>query len=163
VTTVYGGGSHLTIGQGYGSLVFHGGKGTAVIGGVSGGETVMAGAGNITLTGGSFGTDFTAGTGSATVMLGTSGGTVTFGSGATLVNEASYGTVDVYDFNSGQGGGSDTITGFKAGTDRLMFNGVSVVGNTEQNGSTYLTLSDGTHVDLAGVGTMLTTALTPHG
>jgi hypothetical protein len=161
VTTVFGGGGQLTMSQGYGNLVFTGGKGAAVLGGTFGGETVTAGAGNMTLAGGGGGTQFTAGTGSATVTLAPAGGTVTFGSGATMVTEAGWGSADVYDFNAGHGGGSDTITGFKAGYDSLVFNGVSITGNTSHNGSTYLTLSDGTHVQLAGTA-VLTQALTAH-
>ena len=46
--------------------------------------------------------------------------------------------------------GTDSITGFRSGTDELNFNGVSVTGSTVQNGSTLLTLSDGTRVDLVG-------------
>jgi hypothetical protein len=162
VTTVFGGGGQLTMNQGYGNLVFTGGKGADVLGGTFGGETVTAGAGNMTLMGGGSGTVFTAGAGSANVTMGTSGGNVTFGSGATLVNEAGWGSADVYDFNAGHGGGSDTITGFKAGYDSLVFNGVNVVGNTSQNGSTLLTLSDGTHVNLVGTSSVLTSALTVH-
>jgi hypothetical protein len=162
VTTVFGGAGQLTMSQGYGNLVFVGGKGADVLGGTAGGETVTAGAGNMTLTGGGSGTQFTAGTGSATVNMGTSGGTVTMGSGATLVNEASWGSANVYDFDAGHGGGSDTITGFKAGYDSLNFNGVSVTSNTSSGGSTYLTLSDGTHVQLGGTQSVLTQALTLH-
>ena len=152
-TTVYGGAGTLTEAMGAGNLVFVGGSGNAVLTGTYGAETVTAGAGNITLNGGNSGTDFVAGSGQASVQLSPGGGAVTFGSGAAIITEASYGAADIYTFNAGQGGGSDTITGFRAGTDKLVFSGVSVTGSIVAGGVTNLTLSDGTHLTLAGVTT----------
>jgi hypothetical protein len=151
VTSVYGGGGTLTIGSGgYGTLNFYGGRGAANIGMLHGAETVAAASGNLTLGGGTAGTVFTAGSGSASVTLQASGGLITFGSGAASITESQYGQAVIYDFNAGHGGGTDSITGFRSGTDELNFNGVSVTGSTVQNGSTLLTLSDGTRVDLVG-------------
>ena len=150
-TTIYGGGGTLTQQAASGDVLFIGGKGAAILGGTTGGETVRAGAGNITLQGGEAGTVFFAGTGSATALLTTGGATVTFGSGPSSVTEAGWGNADIYDFNAGHGGGSDTIAGFRAGTDSLVFGGVTVTANLSQNGSTLLTLSDGTHVTLLDV------------
>ncbi len=154
VTTVYGGAGSLSEVKGYGNLDVIGGKGTANIGGTYNAETVIAGAGNMTLQGGNAGTVFTAGSGSASVALTSGGGTVTFGSGATSVVEAGWGGADVFQFNHGHGGGSDTITGFKVGVDSLVFNGVGVTSNVSSGGSTNLTLSDGTHLCLAGVASL---------
>ncbi len=154
VTTIYGGAGTVTQGAGTGNLVFIGGRGAANLGGTGGMETVTAGAGNITLQGGSAGTDFTAGTGSATANLTSGGGTVTFGAGATSVVEAGWGNAVTYDFDSLHGGGSDIITGYRVGTDQLVFNGVTVTGDVSQGGSTKLTLSDGTHLSLVGVASL---------
>jgi hypothetical protein len=57
----------------------------------------------------------------------------------------------VYDFAAGCGGGTDVITGFRAGVDSLVFQGVSVAGESVGSGSTSLVLSDGTHVTLVGL------------
>jgi hypothetical protein len=149
-TTVYGGSGLLTEGMGSGNLVFVGGSGNAVLAGTYGAETVTAGAGNITLNGGNAGTNFVAGLGHATVQLSPGGGAVTFGGGAASITEASYGAADIYTFTAGQGGGSDTITGFRAGTDTLVFQGVSVAGSTTAGGVTSMILSDGTHLTLSG-------------
>ncbi len=158
VTTVYGGAGALTeAASGSGNLEVIGGRGTANIGGTYNAETVVAGAGNMTLQGGNAGTVFIAGSGAASVALTTGGGSVTFGSGAASVTEAAWGGADVYQFNHGHGGGSDTITGFKVGVDSLVFNGVSVKSEVSAGGSTNLTLTDGTHLCLAGV-----TSLTLH-
>ena len=151
VTTVYGGAGALTEAQGCGNFSVIGGSGTAVIGGTYAAETVTAGAGNMTLQGGNSGTVFTAGSGSAVVALTSGGGTVTFGSGSASITEAGWGHADIYQFTAGEGGGHDTITGFKSGTDSLVFHGVSVTADVSSGGSTNLTLSDGTHVCLAGV------------
>jgi hypothetical protein len=150
-TTIHGGGGTLTQAPGAGNLVFIGGKGGASLGGTYGAETVQAGAGNITLQGGDSGTCFTAGSGSASVTLTSAGATIVFGSGASAITEAAWGSADIYAFDAGHGGGSDTIAGFRPGTDSLTFNGVTIASNTVQNGATLLTLSDGTHVTLLGV------------
>ena len=151
VTSVYGGAGALTMAQGSGNLWLVGGRGTAVIGGTYNAETVTAGAGNMTLCGGGAGTVFTAGSGSALVNLTSAGATVTFGSGASTITETSWGGPDIYQFNQGHGGGNDTITGFKTGVDSLVFHGVSVKSEVSSGGNTNLTLSDGTHLCLAGV------------
>lgn len=151
VISVQGGGGSFVQTDGYGNLVFTGGLGTASLGGVSGGETVTAGAGNISLVGGGAGTHFTAGSGHDQATLMTSGGTVEFGTGTAAINEAGYGAAVTYDFVSGHGGGNDTITGFRIGTDQMSFQGVGVASSTETGGSTLMTLTDGTQVTLVGV------------
>lgn len=154
LVTIQGGSGTVTQGTGYGNLVFVGGTGSAKLGGLSGSETVTAGAGNISLTGGATGTVFTAGSGNATVNLTNAGGVVTFGSGATSITEAGYGQSVIFDFASGHGGGNDTITGFRAGTDHLDLQGVTMSAETITGGSALVTLSDGTHLTLAGLTVM---------
>lgn len=155
VTTVFGGAGSIREGQGYGNLDFVGGSGSANLGGVFGGETVAAGSGNLTLVGGTGGTNFAAyagrGDALASVTLEPAGGHITFGTGATEVTQAGYGQAVVYDFVAGFGGGTDVITGFRAGVDSLVFQGVSVASESVGGGTTSLVLSDGTHITLVGV------------
>jgi hypothetical protein len=79
-----------------------------------------------------------------------SGGVVEFGSGTTNVQEAGWGSADIFKFVAGHGGGTDTITGFREGTDSLVFSGLSVASESVSGGSTTLALSDNTSVLLAG-------------
>jgi hypothetical protein len=151
VISVQGGGGTYAQTAGYGNLLFTGGNGTASLGGVSGSETVTAGAGNISLVGGGAGTRFVAGSGHDQATLMASGGTVEFGTGTAAITEAGYGAAVTYDFVSGHGGGNDTITGFRVGTDQMSFQGVSVASSTETGGSTLMTLTDGTQITLVGV------------
>ncbi len=151
VITVQGGGGLVTQAPGYGNLVFNGGRGAASLGGVSGIENVTAGSGNMTLVGGGGGTRFTAGSGSAQATLTRAGGTVVFGTGQAAITEAGSGGAVTYDFVAGHGGGSDTITGFRVGTDQMSFQGVNVTSDVVNAGSTIMTLSDGTHVTFVGV------------
>ena len=76
------------------------------------------------------------------------------GGGSTAVTEAGYGQAVIYDFAAGSGRGNDVISGFQTGTDQLVFQGVTVAGQTASGGSTMLVLSDGTHVTLVGVGSV---------
>ena len=94
---------------------------------------------------------FLAGKGKATLALTPGSASVTFGAGQTNVQVAGYGAADTFNFMHGLGGGTDVIASFRFGTDRLAFIGVSVKSTQVSNGGTALTLSDGTHVQLAGV------------
>ncbi len=68
-----------------------------------------------------------------------------------MIQEAAYGNADMFEFVAGHGGGTDAITGFRLGFDQLVLNGVTVKSETITSTSTKLTLSDNTHVVLAGV------------
>jgi hypothetical protein len=150
--TIDGGAGALNYHGGPSDLVFLGGSGNATIDGGWGVLNVTAGSGNTTLVGGGGGAlQFVAGSGAAQVAVSAAGGTIELGPGATSVTEASYGGSDLYQFVAGHGGGSDLITGFRVGTDRLQFQGVSVASLRAAGGSTYLTLSDQTRVELIGV------------
>ena len=152
--TVHGGSGALSYDQGPGALTFIGGTGSASINAEYGSANVMAGSGNITLTGGSAGLSFTAGTGHADVTLTPGGGTITLGSGSTTVHEASYGAADTFNFQAGHGGGTDVVTGFRFGVDRVNFGGLSITSATQGTGGLNVTLNDGTHITMIGaVGT----------
>jgi len=148
--TVKGGSGAITYLQGAGSLSFIGGSGSAVIDGGSGVLLVKGGSGSISVKGGEAGFQFTAGSGFANLMLPNDGGTVEFGAGNTDVQVANWGAGDVFNFVAGHGGGVDTITGFREGTDSLNFQGVNVTSENVSGGSTTLMLSDSTKVVLSG-------------
>ncbi len=148
--TVIGGRGAISVQQAGGALSFIGGAGAATLAGGGGQLFVTGGAGALTVTGGDAGFQITAGTGALTATLGHGGGSVTFGAGNATVQVGNWGAGDVFDFNAGHAGGTDTIGGFRAGTDSLVFNGVSVTSETVASGATRLVLSDNTHVVLSG-------------
>ncbi len=148
--TVQAGAGNLTYDQGMGTLTFLGGSGNASIDGGSGALFITAGSGNLQVQGGQSGLNLIAGSGNLTLAMSTFGGSVEFGSGDANVQVAGWGNSDTFDFAAGHGGGLDVIAGFRAGTDTLSFNGVSVTSETIASGSTNLTLSDNTHIVLTG-------------
>jgi hypothetical protein len=148
--TVFGSTGALTYIQSGGTLNFIGGAGAASIDGGAGALYITGGSGSLSVTGGSSGLHFLAGTGAASVDLTSGGGVVEFGAGTTNVQEAGWGAADIFRFVAGHGGGTDTITGFRAGTDKLAFVGVHVASETISGGSTTLSLTDHTALLLAG-------------
>jgi hypothetical protein len=119
----------------------------------NGGASVQAGGGSVNVTGGDGPDTLSSGSGSALFTLGNGTDEVDFGKGTT---EVTGGTgADTYVFHAGADG-TDTITGFKTGTDSFEFKGFAAGTNpiahgAVVNGSTILTLADGTSVDIAGV------------
>jgi hypothetical protein len=116
-----------------------------------GGAEVQAGAGTIYVTGGSGPDTIVAGSGSDFFTLGSGNDQIVLGKGATDVTAGS--GVDTFVFHSGTDG-ADTISGFNAGTDHLLFAGFgtqAIASGSVVGGSTILTLTDGTTVDVAGV------------
>jgi Ca2+-binding RTX toxin-like protein len=150
-TTVYGGAGSLSLGGGVDALTFIGGSGSAVITGGSGAVHVSAGSGALTLSSGSGPTTFIGSSGSANLSLGVAGGAVQFGIGATTVNEAGSGSADIYTLVATRVGASDVINGFRVGTDKLVLNGVSVLGETLSGGSGGIAFSDHIQLTLTGV------------
>ncbi len=148
--TVTGGSGSITYAQNNGHLNFIGGSGTATIDGGTGTLHVVAGSGNISVVQGTAGMDFVAGSGTASLSLTPLGGTVEFGAGVTNAQIAGWGAGDLFQCVAGHGGGIDNITGFRAGTDTLQFNGVNVTSETISGGSTTLKLSDHTTINLIG-------------
>jgi hypothetical protein len=148
--TVIGGTGSIAYAQATGTLNFTGGAGSATIDGGTGTLHVLAGSGNINVVQGTAGMQFVAGSGTANLTLTPLGGTVEFGAGVTNAQIAGWGAGDLFQCVAGHGGGTDNITGFRAGTDTLQFNGVSVTSETFSGGSTKLSLSDHTTVNLIG-------------
>jgi hypothetical protein len=162
--TIYGGsGSASLIGVSGEKMTFIGGSGNANITGGSGILCVTGGSGDITVTGGSGGVmNFIGGSGNANISASPSGANIQFGSGTNTVSEAGYGNADIYSFLAGVGGGTDIITGFRAGIDQLRLSGVSVATEQVSGGSTYLTLSDHTSIQLMGYALGYTVASGPN-
>lgn len=153
-----GGGTHLTAGTGI--VTFYGeATGDVLTASGAGADRLIAGGGTETLSGGSStgsitlqagsGTDtMTAGKGKTTFILGTGTSTITLG-----------GTSDVIEFQSGDSGGLDTVSGFKLGlADLEMVNfgplAMSSAINTQKSdghGGTMLTFTDNTRIDLLGI------------
>lgn len=101
-----------------------------------------------------------AGTGSATVTITAANTQVWGGSGALTVRNDDLTLGDTqtvhggFDFmaGAGAGGATDLIKGFRIGTDKLVLNGgIGVQSQGISAGSANLLLTDGTHVQLAGV------------
>ncbi len=149
--TLLGGSGALTYKQGGAALSFIGGSGDAVIDGGYGSLFVSGAAGSLTVSGGTKGLRFVGGSGQAALTMTSGGGDVQFGSGDTAVKLAGWGNATSFDFLTGHGGGTDVITGFRVGTDKLVLKGVGVQSQTVAAGSLSLRLTDGTHVQLTGL------------
>jgi hypothetical protein len=121
---------------------------------ITGGQTAIAatlGGGTYDITGSGGNDDFTTGYGSTTLALGNGADTVTFGAGTATVTEGT--GAETYVFNAGAAG-SVTISGFKAGVDSLSmigFGSNAVSAGAVDNGSTMLTLTNGSVIDLQNV------------
>ncbi len=176
-STVVGGAGSLTVFGGAGGGVFLGGgaggnvlsanAGAAtLVGGGSGdvltaanaaSDALVAGAGNETLNaaGGSGAVAVFGGSGADQVVLGAGSDIFVAGGGSAAV-AAGTGT-DVFTFLAG-GAGSTTISGFVAGTDKVLLVGyapgaaaAAMRGLTFSGGNSSVTLSDGTRITFAGV------------
>ena len=113
--------------------------------------TATLGSGAFNITGSSGNDDFTLGTGSATLNLGAGDDTVSFGSGAATVNAGT--GADTFIFTAGDTG-NVTIAGFQQNLDTLTmqgFSGAAVAGGSMNDGSTLVTLTNGTTIDFLNV------------
>ncbi len=158
-----GGNNILVGGQGVTTL-FGGGSGDALFASGSAGTVLVAGSGNETLQGaGSSGNDnFLLGAGSALVGLGSGQDGILAGSGAATVVAGT--GQDLFSVVNGRAGGSLTIIGFKAGTDKVALNGfaanetarssaaaVVTPGSATAATATTITLSDNTRITFQGM------------
>jgi Ca2+-binding RTX toxin-like protein len=111
--------------------------------------------GNATLVGGTHCTEFVGGTGSVVMQGGTGNDTFIGGSGHTTMTGGS--GKNLFEFTSGGKGGTDVITNFASGHDKLYLEGQSLCylqshGDvTVSNGNTFISLDGGkTVVELKG-------------
>lgn len=145
-----------TTGTGTGALIF-GGTGASLIAAGALFDTVVAGSGATTMFGGSGALNFLdAGSGADVIVTGLHGDSVQAGSGSATVF-ATQGT-NVIRFLDGHAGGTDIISGFKVGTDKLALSGYAgngaqagITNSQVTGGSTILTLADNTRITLFGV------------
>jgi hypothetical protein len=182
---VIGGSNFLYVQGGVGPVTVYGGTGRADIEGSTGTSTYVVGEGATTVAAGAGNTVFV--TGSAPVSVSGASGVVVYAgqgtgnyvfdanagsetlwggaakdqfyAGSGNDNMVSGGGVDVFNFTNGLGGGSDIIYNFVPGKDLIALHGFggAVPALSVQSGSTYFSLSDGTHVEVAYV-TNLTAA-----
>jgi len=177
---VVGGSGYLYVQGGAGPVTVYGGTGpSTIIEGTAGNSTyvvgegattIAAGAGNLVWVEGSApvsvagagGLVVYAGQGTGNYIFDASGGSETLWGGeaadqfiAGTGNDqmVSGGGADSFKFINGLAGGSDVIYNFRVGTDTIILQsyGGSVPALTVQNGNTYFSLTDGTHVEVAGV------------
>ena len=148
--TIHGGSGSLAMSGGWGDITYIGGDGAAVLDTSAHRLTILGGAGSVTASSRWIGTiDFTGGSGDAALTLGDGGGTVVFGTGSTAVHELGWGGAVSY--TAGTGGGTQTITGFRPGTDSLHLAGTALAGQVSDGTATTLTTTAGARIVLAGV------------
>ncbi len=141
---LFAGSGNETLGAGAaGAATLVGGDASVTFVGNGGQSTIFAGSGNDTVWTGAGHTVVVAGSGSAVVVFGRGDATVWGGAGT-----------DLYTVINGTAGGTDVIQNFRPGTDRIMLDGYGANAARQQsaNGSTTLTLTDGTRIILAGLG-----------
>lgn len=168
--TVHAGRGGVFAGAG-GSMLFASGAGTFLAGAVDGdqmgasalgGDMMVAGAGNETLDGtlSATGNLMFGGTGADQVGLGLGADTFVGGGGGASVQMGSgdaqlylgTGAAQTLSFTAGRTGGSDTVTGFRVGTDHLRLAGYANGPSVAARGSaTTIGLADGTSIVLEGV------------
>ena len=128
-----------------------GGSGGLTVAGRGGNMLVVAGTGNSNITtgngaslvfGGTGASTITGGTGSMQVVLGAGKATITDGSGPAS-----------FDVVKNAAGGSDVVSGFKVGTDKISLFGYAAADLhiSTGAGNTLVSLSDGTKIQILGV------------
>ena len=166
--TIVGGAGAIDV-SAAGDAIFGGAGALAVSGSTARADSIIGGAGALDVTGqggnmlvvastslshidtgngaslifaGSGATSITGGTGSMQVVLGAGSTNVTEGAGAAL-----------FDVVKGAAGGTDVLNGFRPGTDQIHLFGYAAADLqiASSNGSTLVSLADGTRIDIVGV------------
>ncbi|AHJ65930.1 hypothetical protein [Granulibacter bethesdensis] len=158
--TIQGGSGNITVEGATNGTFFAGSAGSNVID-VTRNSTVFGGGDGDILRSHGEGNVLQAGSGNTTLSGYWAPGTVMFaGTGnALMAGSVSMKAVDIFAFTNGRGGGSDTISGFQKGVDRLVFNGFSeqqvdaayFTMRPDTAGNVHFTLSDNTRITLQGV------------
>jgi len=178
---VFGGAGDMSVQGGAGALTVFGGTGDNIIDGTPGlsvfvvgdgastvnaasynrvwlagsaNDSLIASGGNILLEGASSSGDniFQAGDGPCTIYGGHGNDTFIGGAGTAMIVAGSGG--GDFTFTNGLAGGGDTISNFNLAADRIVLNGYGGYNNSVVNGSEVISLSDGTVIQLAGIGSM---------
>jgi hypothetical protein len=169
--TVTGGAANITTGKQGVQVVTNGTAPDTIAAGAGpltvvsrGADTILGGAGNVTVLvpsnttapltfiGGSGDAFISAAARPLKVQGGTGALTVSFGTGTAYVQGGT--KADTYSFVAGHEGGTDIITGYRAGVDQLSFTGYTgsaIASQAVSNGSLNIVLTDNTHVTLVGV------------
>ncbi|WP_157692598.1 adhesin [Granulibacter bethesdensis] len=158
--TIQGGSGNITVQGGTNGTYFGGSAGSNVID-VTRNSTVFGGGDGDILRSHGAGNVLQAGSGNTTLSGYWASGTVMFaGTGnALMAGSVGMNAVDIFAFTNGRGGGSDTISGFVKGVDRLVFNGFSeqqvntayMTMRPDADGNVHFTLPDNTHITLEDV------------
>ena len=131
--SIVGGAGALNVTGRGGNMLVVAATSTSSIATGSGASLIVASAGATSVTGGA---------GSLEMLLGAGTATVTEGAGAA-----------VFDVVKGAAGGTDVINGYKTGTDRIALFGYAPgdLQVTSSNGSSLISLTDGTRIQIVGV------------
>ena len=149
---VFAGGAATITGSSQGADSIAGGAGALSVIGKGGNMLVVAGSSQSTITTGSGASLIFTAAGSTSVTGGAGGMQVALGAGNAVVTEGS--GAAIFDVVKGAAGGATVIDGFRPGTDKVALYGYAASERqvTSAGGSTTLNLSDGTRIQLAGVG-----------
>jgi hypothetical protein len=161
--TVFGGTGENIITGAPGPSVFVVGDGATTVTAAAGNRVWLAGAandsliaagGNILLQGISSSGDnvFQAGSGPCTIYGGHGNDTFVGGAGTAIIIAGNGGSD--FSFTNGLAGGSDTISNFDLAADQIVLNGYGAYNDSLVNGSEVISLSDGTLIQLNGIGSM---------
>jgi Ca2+-binding RTX toxin-like protein len=159
--TVYGGTGMTTIEGVAGNSAYVVGEGVTSVAAGAGNTVWVDGSAPVTVTGAS-GLVVYAGQGTGSYVFDASAGSETLWGGAGsdqfiagTGNDQliSGGGADSFKFTNGLAGGTDVIYNFRVGLDTIILQayGSGIPAMSVQNGNTYFSLTDGTHVEVVGV------------
>jgi Ca2+-binding RTX toxin-like protein len=162
VSTVTGGGNDtITVGsapvyivdKGSATVLGGGNAGGFTFRGTMGDDSVVAGSGATTLYGGSGKEFFVGGSGDLTFHAGAGDNTVVAGTGSESLYGGTKAASNYYDFENGAGTGNVSIYGYQNVRDVIHLGSGESTVTAGSSGKDYsITLSDGTHITLVGVG-----------
>ncbi len=175
--TIVGGGGSLDVEAQKGDAIFGGGGPLNVTGSKSGADSIIGGSGTLNVDGqganmlvvaASSSSSIQVGNGASLIFTGSGSSTVTggagslqmvLGSGASSVSEGT--GPAIYDVVKGAAGGNDVLRGFRPGTDQIQLYGyqASDLQVTSSGGSSLVTLTDGTKIDVVGVANLGTSII----
>ena len=167
--TIVGGGGSLSVTAQNGDAVFGGGGGLSVSGSAAGADSIIGAAGALSVAGqggnmlvvaGGSASSISTGNGASLVFTGPGQASVTGGAGSLEVQLGS-GRADVsqgtggalFDVVKGAAGGADILRGFRPGTDKIQLFGYAPadIALASSGGSTMVSLTDGTTIQVVGV------------